>query len=125
MSTTANSLEQVIIIGNRVLIKPKKPSERTESGLYLPPSVHKKEKLHSGYVTRVGPGHPVPLPDKSDEPWKEKDEEDRYVPLQAQEGDLAVYLKKQGYELQIDKEEYVVVPHSAILLLFRDEGLFD
>ncbi len=126
MPKTQDSIENVVVIGDRVLVRPKKQSEKTEGGLYLPPGVHKKEKIHSGYIIKAGPGYPVPLPSEGGEPWqKDQEKENRYVSLQAQEGDLAVYLKKKAHEIQIDKEKYVVLPHNAILLLFRDEGLFE
>lgn len=119
------NLERFIMAGDRVLVKPKNPEQRTASGLILPPTVQENEKLLSGYVVKVGPGYPIPAMTDADEPWKEKQEEVRYVPLQAQNGDLAVYLNKSGYEIEFNQEKYVILPHSAILMLIRDEELFD
>ena len=65
------------------------------------------------------------LPPEIEEPWKENTGEAKYVPLQAKEGDLAVYLQKAAYEIEFDKEKYIIVPHSAILMLIRDEELFE
>ncbi|MCK4745951.1 MAG: co-chaperone GroES, partial [Bacteroidales bacterium] len=48
----------------------------------------------------------------------------KYIPLQPKEGDLAVYLQKSGYEIEFNKEKYVIIPHSAILMLIRDKDLF-
>jgi co-chaperonin GroES (HSP10) len=45
--------------------------------------------------------------------------------LQAKEGDLAIYLQRQGFEVEFDQEKYMIVPHSAILMLVRDEALFE
>jgi co-chaperonin GroES (HSP10) len=45
--------------------------------------------------------------------------------LQAKEGDLAVYLQASSYEIEFKNEKYVIIPHNAILLLVRDEGLFE
>ena len=118
-------LSKFILIGDRVLIKPKDPQSKTKSGLYLPPSVQEKEKVHSGYVLKVGPGYPIPAVSDEDEPWKEQREEVKYVPLQPQEGDLAVYLQTGSHEIQFNQQRYVVVPHNNILLLIRDEGLFE
>jgi chaperonin GroES len=120
-----SDLKKFILIGDRVLIKPKNPQDRTKSGLYLPPGVQENEKIHLGYVLKVGPGYPIPAIQDMDEPWKNKSEEVKYVPLQPREGDLAVYLQKSGYEIEFKKEKYIIIPHSAILLLIRDEGLFD
>jgi co-chaperonin GroES (HSP10) len=47
----------------------------------------------------------------------------KYVPLQPKEGDLAIYIQNNAYEIEFKKEKYVIVPHSAILMLIRDEGL--
>jgi co-chaperonin GroES (HSP10) len=118
-------LEKFIMVGDRVLVKPKNPSQKTVSGLILPPSVQENEKVLSGYVVKVGPGYPIPAMTDEDEPWKEKNEAVKYVPLQARVGDLAVYLNKSGYEIEFNKEKYFILPHSAILMLIRDETLFD
>jgi co-chaperonin GroES (HSP10) len=120
-----SDLEKFIVVGDRVLIKPKSPQEKTKTGLYLPPGVQEKEKIHSGYVLKVGPGYPIPAIHEADEPWKDRAEEVKYVPLQPKTGDLAVYLQKSGYEIEFKNERYVIVPHSAILLLIRDSSLFE
>ena len=118
-------LEKFILIGDRVLIRPKNQLGKTASGLYLPPTVQENEKTHSGYIVKVGPGYPIPAMTDSDEPWKEKKEEVKYVPLQAKAGDLAVYLNQNGWEIEFNKEKYIILPHSSILMLIRDEGLFE
>ena len=117
-------LEKFILIGDRVLVKPKTPENRTKSGLYLPPTVQEKEKLQSGYVVKVGPGYPIPAPHDSDESWKPDREEVRYLPMQARSGDLAVYLQDSGYEIEFNHEKFLILSHSSILMLIRDEGLF-
>ncbi len=118
------NLDKFIVVGDRVLIKPKSQQDRTKSGLYLPPGVHEKEKIHSGYVLRVGPGYPIPALQDADEPWKNQGDAVKYVPLQPKEGDHAIYLQKSGYEIEFNNEKYVIIPHSAILMLIRDEELF-
>jgi len=118
-------LEKFILIGDRVLIRPKNQLGKTASGLYLPPTVQENEKTHSGYIVKVGPGYPIPAMTDVDEPWKEKKEEVKYVPLQAKAGDLAVYLNQSGWEIEFNKEKYIILPHSSILLLIRDEGLLE
>ncbi len=118
-------LNKFILIGDRVLIKPKDPQSKTKSGLYLPPSVQEKEKIHSGYVLKVGPGYPIPAVTDEDEPWKDKQEEVKYVPLQPQEGDLAIYLQSTAHEIIFKNERYIIVPHNSILMVIRDEGLFE
>lgn len=117
--------EKFILVGDRVLVKPKNPSQKTSSGLILPPTVQENEKVLSGYVVKAGPGYPIPALTDEDEPWKEKRESVKYVPLQARVGDMAVYLNKSGYEIEFQNEKYIILLHSAILLLIRDETLFD
>ena len=120
--TADNKLKRLIVVGDRVLIKPKDPTERTNSGLYLPPTVQEKEQVQSGYVIKVGPGYPIPV-QTDDEPWKETEEKVKYMPLQAQEGDVALYLQRNAIELQYEGEQYVIVPQASILMLERSEDL--
>lgn len=117
-------LSKFIMVGDRVLIKPKSPQEKTHSGLYLPPGVQEKEKIQYGYVVKVGPGYPIPAIQEESEPWKNWADEVRYVPLQPKEGDVAVYLMNSSFEIEFNKVKYVIIPHSAILMLIRDPGLF-
>ena len=114
-----------IVVGDRVLIQPKSPMEKTKGGLLLPPGVQENERLQSGYVIKVGPGYPIPAIADFDEPWKNKSDEVKYVPIQPRAGDLAVYLQNSAYELEFGGKKYVIVSQSAILLLIRDESLFD
>ena len=118
-------LSKLIVIGDRILIKPKVPQSKTKSGLLLPPGVNENEKVQIGYVVKVGPGYPIPSVNDNDEPWKNSTDEPKYVPLQPKEGDQAVYLQNSAIEIEFNKEKYIVVPQSAILLLLRDDGLFE
>lgn len=127
MSVTLDEkdLQKLIVIGDRILIKPKVPQSKTKSGLLLPPGVNENEKVQIGFVLKVGPGYPIPSINDSDEPWKNRSDEPMYVPLQPKEGDQAVYMQSQAIEIEFNREKYIVVPQSAILLLLRDDGLFD
>jgi len=120
--TQDNKLKKLIVIGDRVLIRPSKPDEQTASGLYLPPGVQEKEKVQQGYIIKTGPGYAIPMP-VDDEPWKSDDENVKYVPLQAREGDLAIFLVSGATEVMYEKEKYFIVPQGAILLLEREENL--
>ena len=115
---------KVIVVGDRVLIKPEEDLEKTNSGLYLPPGVKEKEKVQAGYIIKAGPGYPVGSPADDDEPWKEN-KKAKYIPLQANEGYFAIYLKRDAVEIELDGKKMVIVPQSAILLLTRDEELFN
>jgi co-chaperonin GroES (HSP10) len=119
-----SALDRIQVIGDRVLVKPRKESERTASGLYLPPGVKEKEKIQYGYIVKSVPGYPIPNATEEDEPWKATEQRVNYVPLQVREGDLAVFLQHSAYEVQYKNEKYFIVPQSAILMIERDEELF-
>lgn len=120
--TPDNKLKKIIVIGDRVLIKISASNERTESGLYLPPGVGEKEKVQQGYVIKTGPGYALPMP-VEDDSWKPEEEKVKYLPLQAREGDLAIFLLSGATEVMYQKEKYYIVPQSAILMLEREEDL--
>lgn len=113
--------KNLIVVGDRILIKPEDNLDKTNSGLYLPPGIGQKEKVQGGYVIKAGPGYPIPAPN-DDEPWKEK-ETTNYIPLQAKDGDFALFLRKDAIEIELEKQKMVIVPQSALLLLMRDEDL--
>ncbi len=121
--TADNKLKKLIVVGDRLLIKPSKAAEKTASGLYLPPTVQEMEKIQTGYVIKVGPGYPLPVPAEEEDIWKGKEEQVKYLPLQAQEGDLAIFLQKGAIEVQYENEKYYIVPQASVLLLEREEDL--
>jgi chaperonin GroES len=120
--TKENKLRKLVLVGDKVLIKPKNFSDKTKSGLLLPQTVLEKEDVHTGTIVQVGPGYPMPNFEDDDESWKPQSKL-KYLPLQAQEGDVAVFLQKGAYEVEYDDEKYLIVPHHAILMLVRDEEL--
>ncbi|MGF1638073.1 MAG: co-chaperone GroES [Cyclobacteriaceae bacterium] len=121
--TADNKLKKLVIVGDRVLIKPSGPDEKTKGGLYLPPGVHEKEKVRSGYIMKTGPGYPMPLAVEDSEPWKDKDEQVKYIPLQVKEGDKALFLQSSAFEIMYQDQKYFVVSQSAILMVEREEDL--
>lgn len=120
--TPDNRLKKLIVIGDRLLIKLTTPNEQTPSGLYLPPGVQEKEKVQQGYVIKTGPGYAIPMP-VEEEPWKSDEEKVKYVPLQAREGDLAIFLLSGATEVMYKNEKYYIVPQAAVLMLEREEDL--
>ncbi len=113
-------MDEIIIVGDRVLIEPEGGEKQTKSGLYLPATVVDRERVSIGTIVRVGPGYIMPNPEYSDdEPWKASHNAVRYLPLQAQIGDMAFFLRKEMIEVTFREKEYVIVPHSAILALVR------
>jgi co-chaperonin GroES (HSP10) len=120
--TSDNRFKKLIVIGDRILIRPTKSNERTDSGLYLPPGVQEREKVQQGYVIKTGPGYAIPMP-VEDESWKGEEERVKYIPLQAREGDLAIFLLSGATEIMYENDKYFIVPQSAILMLEREEDL--
>jgi len=120
--TTENKLKKLIVIGDRMLIRPTTPNEKTASGLYLPPGVQEREKVQQGYVIKTGPGYAIPMPVEN-EPWQNEEEHVKYVPLQAKEGDLAIFLLSGATEVIYEGDRFFIVPQSAILMLERDEDM--
>jgi co-chaperonin GroES (HSP10) len=114
------NIDRFIVVGDRVLVKPQEESSRTTSGLYLPVGVAEKERVQSGYVMKIGPGYATSS-EVEDEPWKESANKVKYIPLQAREGDLAIFLRKEAVEIEFEKEKFLIIPQSAILLLIRNE----
>lgn len=116
--------QELILIGDKVLIEPDSEKGQTEGGLYLPQGVKEKEKVQKGTIIKIGPGYPVLDPQSlNSEPWsKNDDKETHYFPLQAREGDQCLFLKDQGYEVVYKKKKYFVVPHLSILIIIRNSN---
>jgi len=123
LTMATNPTEKFIVIGDRILLRPKSTEDKTKSGLYLPPGVQEKEKIQSGYIVKTGPGYAVAPPQEPDEVWKEVKTSPQYIPLQTKVGDLAIYLQSSSHEIEYEGVKYVIVPQSAILLIIRDDEL--
>lgn len=113
--------KELIVVGDRVLILPDEGQERTDAGLYLPQGVKEKDKVQCGRVVKTGPGYPIPDPAALEiEPWETPKFENKYFPLQAKEGDYCIFLRNTAIEIEYESKKYVVVPHSAILVILRN-----
>ena len=83
-------------LSDRVLVEPAQAEEMTAGGIYIPDTA--KEKPQRGTVVAVGPG-------KKDEPTTVK------------EGDVVLYGKYSGTELQVDGKDYLMMRESDILAI--------
>ena len=81
-------------LADRVLIEPKAAETKTASGLFIPDNA--KEKPQEGKVLAVGPG-------KKDEP------------MEVKVGDIVLYGKYAGTEIELDGEKYLIMRQSDIL----------
>ena len=114
--------KRLLVVGDRVLVKQEDLEKRTEVGLYLPQTVVEKEEVQGGRVVLVGPGIPLPQPQEGeDEPWRNVTPEPRFIPMQAEEGDYVLFLKKFAFEIKVEGDNYLIVPYSSILVLIREE----
>lgn len=114
--------KNLVVVGDRVLIEPEESSDKTTSGLFLPDTVKEKQKVVGGYVVKIGPGYPVHDPNVSQEPWFDNSRKEiKYIPLQANAGDYAIFLRESAIEIEFEGKKYLIVPHSAILALVRIE----
>ena len=116
--------KKLVVVGDRVLIVPAEGEERTNVGLYLPPTAIDHQAVQGGRIIATGPGTPLPDPGSlDDEPWKLQGDirNGRYVPMQARVGDYALFFRKAAVEITFEGKTYLVVPQAAILVLVRGE----
>lgn len=113
--------KKLIVVGDRVLVRPETGEERTGAGLYLPQSAISSRQAQGGWVVSVGPGVPIPEPADLDDEVFDESPEPRYMRLQAQEGDYALFLKKASIEITFEQKQYLIVPNAAILVLIRED----
>jgi len=83
-------------LADRVLVKPAAAEEKTASGIIIPDSA--KEKPLKGEVLATGNGT--------------KDEE-----MVVKKGDIVLYGKYAGTELELDGEKYLIMRQSDILAI--------
>lgn len=115
--------KQLIVVGDRVLIKPEQGEERSRVGLYLPATAVDSQAVQAGEIVATGPGTPISAPTElGDEPWKMGGSEARYLPVQARKGDYAIFFRRAAVEITFEGEKYLVVPQAAILTLVRESA---
>jgi len=111
--------KKLIVVGDRLLVRPEEGEERTNAGLYLPQTAVAARQARGGWVVSVGPGTPVVRVDPEGDPWEDTAAA-QYVPMQAQEGDYVLFLHKAAVEITFEKKNYLIVPNSAVLVLMRE-----
>lgn len=81
-------------LGDRVVVEPQEAEVKTSGGIFIPDSA--QEKPQKGKVIAVGPGT--------------KD-----VEMEVKTGDIVLYGKYSGTELQFDGNDYLIMRQSDIL----------
>lgn len=83
-------------LADRVLVEPMEAEEKTASGIYIPDTA--KEKPQKGTVVALGAGT--------------KD-----VAMEVKKGDVVLYGKYAGTEINIDGKDYLMMKQSDILAI--------
>ena len=52
---TKNIIDNLIVIGDRVLVEPSMATKKTKGGLLLPAGYQEKEEVQTGYIIKCGP----------------------------------------------------------------------
>ena len=52
--------KELIVVGDRVLVKAEDGEERTKVGLYLPSTAIDSQAVQGGTIVATGPGQPMP-----------------------------------------------------------------
>ncbi len=116
--------KKLVVMGDRVLVKPQEGEERTSVGLYLPATAVDRQAVQSGRIVAVGPGTPMAEPTALDEePWRIAQSGTRFVPMQAEVDDFAIFFRKAAVAITFEDHSYLVVPQAAILVLIRSGDL--
>ena len=100
-----NKIDNLIVVGDRVLIEPSMVTKKTKGGLLLPAGYQEKEEVQTGYIIKCGPGYPLPSSGEGED-WNPADKEPRYLPLQVKPGDMAIYMAKNAIEIKYDSKKY-------------------
>ena len=88
------------------------------------PTAVDRQAVQSGRIAAVGPGTPMAEPTALDEePWRIPPSGTRFVPMQAEVDDLAIFFRKAAVEITFEDDSYLVVPQAAILVLIRSGDL--
>jgi chaperonin GroES len=115
--------KRLIVVGDRVLVKVEDGEQRSKVGLYLPPTAVDNQAVQGGEIVSTGPGLALPdITEQGDEPWRitGSGREARFVPMQAQVGDYALFFRKAAVEITFEGQQYLVVPQAALLALVRE-----
>ena len=90
-------------IGDRVVVQPLKPEEKTKGGIVLPDTA--KERPQEGKVVAVGPGKVLDNGERRE--------------MQVKVGDKVIYGKYSGTEVKLhgDDEELLILHEDDILAI--------
>ena len=93
---------KLVPLGDKIVLKQLEAEETTKSGIVLPGQA--KEKPQEAEVIAVGPGGNI----------------DGKEVMQVNVGDKVIYSKYAGTDVELDKEEYIIVKQSDILAIVTE-----
>ena len=91
---------KLVPLCDKIVLKQFEAEETTKSGIVLPGQA--KEKPQEALVIAVGPGGNI---------------DGKEVTMQVKVGDKVIYSKYAGTEVELEKEEYIIVKQSDILAI--------
>ena len=91
---------KLVPLGDKMVLNQFEAEETTKSGIVLPGQA--KEKPQEALVIAVGPGGNI---------------DGKEVTMQVKVGDKVIYSKYAGTEVELEKEEYIIVKQSDILAI--------
>ena len=94
---------KLVPLGDRVVLKQFEAEETTKSGIILTSKT--QEKPQEAEVIAVGPGGNI---------------DRKEVVMQVNVGDKVIYSKYAGTDVELDKEEYIIVKQSDILAIVTE-----
>ena len=86
-------------LANRVVVERIEEEEVKKGGIIIPDTA--KEKPQKGRVIAVGPGR--------------KTEDGKVIPVDVKEGDVVIFSKYAGTEVEIEDKKYLVMREDEIL----------
>ncbi len=88
-------------LADRILLETLEAETKTQGGIYIPDNA--KEKPQKGKVVAVGAGR--------------KNDKGEVVALEVKVGDVVLYGKYSGTEVQFDGKDYLIVKESDLLAI--------
>lgn len=93
-------------LGNRVMIKEVDRDTITSGGIHIPGNAQNKDATFQGRIIACGPGGQTP--------------EGVTMPMTVEVGQVVIYPKYGGAEVEIDGETYTIVAEQEILGIVHD-----
>ena len=85
-------------LGDRVIVKPKAPEEKTKGGIILPDTA--QEKPMEGEIIAVGTGRIA--------------DDGKKINMELKVGDKVLYGKYSGTEVKVNDEEYLIMRETDV-----------